>query len=383
MVRTSTRSGGVRPPSPVSLLVSLAIANVKKRFKAEHAKVKRAEKATKKMESDIRRHERQNEELAKLRRKDAEVVKKLLDVGRCGVRLKLRSLFPYVRNDFMPLEEKREAMRTTSWVFCKECDAATEGCDGWRRPFGIRTPEDLEGSCRHVPYCVHNGARPGRKGAPFAFRDLETLLPPTEYLPDPPDANLYHKLLKKESRLMLPRLGCSGVVAPSPPPLLLPEPAMLDEPLPPPPPTFPKCQRKLCQQPPTPDHALTSTNVVCKVSERDYNLETPLKRALRQKAHSHKNVLGMNDVIFYKHMRDHNLEPAEAHAEVLNRKRLVHAGRGSTYEAPEMGHLVLGLLNGVPVEDPCPPPPLPNPWQAHLKQHPVAKAGLVAALEAF
>ena len=30
-----------------------------------------------------------------------------------------------------------------------------------------------------------------------------------------------------------------------------------------------------------------------------------------------------------------------------------------------------------------PAPPLPNPWQAYLKQRPVAEAGLVAALEAF
>jgi len=364
MVRTSTRSGGVRPPSPVSLLVSLAIANVKRRFKAEHAKVKRAEKATKKTESDIRRHERQNEERAKLRRKDAEVVEKLLDVGRCGVRFKMHGACQVVRNDWVPEvneHDRLESMRRTSWVFCKACDE--EGRGAWHKPLRFYSPEELDSGLRHQPYCAHSGARP----AALEWR---------------------HRFTLAEVR-KLPRLGNGALDVPlvaSPPPPPPPPPGLRQEASEPPPSlhlTFPKCQRKLGTEPLTADHVLASTNVVCKVSERDYNLETPLKRALRQKAHSHKSVLGMNDAILYQHMRDHNLEPAEAHAEVLNRKRLVHAGRGSTYEAPEMGHLVLGLLNGVPVEDPCPPPPLPNPWQAYLKQQPVAKAGLVAALEAF
>ena len=130
--------------------------------------------------------------------------------------------------------------------------------------------------------------------------------------------------------------------------------------------------------------ALTPPTAVCKVPERDYNLAASLKRALRQRAHSRKNVLGMNDAIFYKHMRDHNLEPEEAHFEVLKRMRLLHAGRGSTYEPPEMGHLVLGLLDGKPIPDSMLPPMVAhNPWQTYLDQRLVDKAGLVAALEAF
>ena len=323
-----TRSGGVVKPSPVSAMMANAIVNVKKHLRAEYLKTKRAADATKAAERLKHLQKRDVVQLAALRRKDAEVVEKLLEMGRCPVRLKLRPLFPYVRNDFMPLKKKRKAMHGTSWAFCKECDAATEGRDGWHKPFRIHMPEELDGGCRHVPWCVHNG-RPECNGEGLAYRLLEDLLPLTEYLPDPPDANLYHKLMTKEPRLMLPRLG-ARVVAPSPSPALL-EPAMPDEPPPPPPPTFPKCQRKLCEQPPTPDHVLTSTNRVCKVSERDYNAETPLRRALRQKVHSHKSVLGMNDVIFYKHLRDHNLEPEEAHAEVLKRKRLIHAGHGSSY----------------------------------------------------
>jgi len=369
-----TRSGGVVKPSPVSALVANAIANVKKHLRAEYLKAKRAADVTRAAERLKHLQKRDVVQLAALRRKDAEAVEKLLEVGVCPVRLKLRPLFPYVRNDLASLKEKRKAMHSTTWAFCAKCHAATEGRDGWHNPFGT------------VPWCVHNG-RPERSGEPFAYRFLEDLLPLTEYLPDPPDANLYHKLLKKEPRLMLPRLG-ARVVAPSPSPAL-PEPAdALDEPPPPPPPTFPKCQRMLCTMPPTPDHVLTSTNVICKVTERDYNLETPLKRALRQRAHSHKHALGMNDVIFYKHMRDHNLEPDEAHAEVLRRKRLIHAGSGSSYEPPEMGHLVLGLLDGVPVDDPTPPPPSPpDLWRAFLKQRAnqreLDNSGIVERLRAF
>ena len=381
MVRTSTRSGGVHRPSPVSLLVSLAIANVKKRFKAQHAKVKRAEKVVKQTELGLRRNERHNEERAKLRRKDAEVAQTLLDMGRCSVRFKLHGACQVVRNDWVPEvneHDRLESMRRTSWVFCKACDE--EGRGAWHKPFRFYSPEELDSGRRHQPYCTHSGGRPGCEHAPSTFRDLGRLLPPATRGPE----SLCAKLMEKEPRLMFPRLGHNALDVPLVPPTLPPpEPLALPEAPPEPPPTFPKCQRKLAAKPPTTDHVLTSTNVVCKVSERDYHLETPLRRALRQKAHSRKSVLGMNDVIFYKHMRDHNLEPEEAHAEVLKRKRLVHAGCGSTYEPPEMGHLVLGLLNGVPVEDPCPPPPLPNPWQAYLKQRPVAEAGLVAALEAF
>ena len=146
---------------------------------------------------------------------------------------------------------------------------------------------------------------------------------------------------------------CPAPPAPPPPP---PPPAAAD---------VPKCQRNLTDKPPTPDFVLTSTNAVCYDSERDYNLESPLKRALRQKAHCHKHVRAMNDVVFYKHLRDHNLEPEEAHAEVLRRKRLIHAGQSGAYEPPEMGHLVLGLLHGQPVADPVPPPPPTNPWMTH------------------
>ena len=77
MVRTSTRSGGVHQPSSVSLLVSRSIANVKKCFKAEHAKAKRAQVSAKRTEEEQKRQQRYVEKCAKLRRQDAEVVEKL------------------------------------------------------------------------------------------------------------------------------------------------------------------------------------------------------------------------------------------------------------------------------------------------------------------
>jgi hypothetical protein len=362
MVRTSTRSGGVRQPSAVSLLVSLAISNVKKRFKAEHAKAKREEKAVKQAEVDRQRHERQNEQRAKLRRKDAEVVEKLLDMGQCAVRFKLHGACQMVRSDRVDRAKwlkRRESMKRTSWVLCKACD--DEGRHAWRNPFQFYAPNELDTGHRHVPRCRYHSV----------------------YCPS------VHELRKgptlRDVRV-LPRDGCCALDAPlvptPPPPPEPPEPPT--EPPAEPPPIFPMCQRKLCTMPPTPDHVLTSTNVVCKVSERDYNTETPLKRALRQKAHCQKDVLGMNDVIFYKHMRDHNLEPEEAHAEVLRRKRLIHTGCGGTYEPPEMGHLVLGLLDGEPIPDSMLPPMVgANPWQTYLAQRFIDKTGLVPALEAF
>ena len=363
MVRTGTRSGGVHQPSAVSLLVSLAIANVKKRFKAEHAKAKREEKAVKQAETDRQRHEREREQRAKRRRKDAEVVEKLLDMGQCAVRFKLHGARQMVRRDGVDRAKwlkRRESMKRTSWVLCKACD--DEGRHAWRNPFQFYAPNELDTGHRHVPCCRYHSV----------------------YCPS------VHELRKGPTLrdvCVLPRDGCCALDVPLAPPTLPPPPEPPEPPAEPPaepPPTFPICQRKLCTMPPTPDHVLTSTNVVCKVSERDYNLETPLKRALRQKAHCQKDVLGMNDIVFYKHMRDHNLEPEEAHAEVLRRKRLIHTGRGSTYEPPEMGHLVLGLLDGEPIPDSMLPPRVgANPWQTYLAQRFIDNTGLVPALEAF
>ena len=363
MVRTGTRSGGVHQPSPVSLLVSLAISNVKKRFKAEHAKAKREEKAVKQAETDRQRHEREREQRAKLRRKDAEVVEKLLDMGQCAVRFKLHGARQMVRRDGVDRAKwlkRRESMKRTSWVLCKACD--DEGRPAWRNPFQFYAPNELDTGHRHVPCCRYHSV----------------------YCPS------VHELREGPTLrdvCVLPRDGCCALDAPLAPPTPPPPPEPAEPPPEPPaepPPTFPICQRKLCTMPPTPDHVLTSTNVVCKVSERDYNLETPLKRALRQKAHCQKDVLGMNDTVFYKHMRDHNLEPEEAHAEVLRRKRLIHTGRGSTYEPPEMGHLVLGLLDGEPIPDSMLPPRVgANPWQTYLAQRFIDNTGLVPALEAF
>jgi hypothetical protein len=363
MVRTSTRSGGVRKPSPVSLLVSLAIANVKKRFKAEHAAAKRAEKAAKQAESEHQRHARENAGRAKLRRKDAEVVEKLLEMGQCCVRFKLRGARQMVRCDGVDRAKwlnRHESIKHTTWAFCKACD--DEGRHAWHTPFRLYEPDELDAGCRHVPGCVHTGVR----------------CPTVDELRNRPTLRDV-RVLPRDSYCALD----VPLAPPSPPPP--PETPERPEQPPPPRPTFPKCQRNLTDKPPTPDYVLTASNVVCSDSERNYNLETPLKRALRQRAHSHKDVRGMNDVVFYKHMRDHNLEPEEAHAEVLARKRLIHAGRGSTYEAPDMGHLVFGLLDGEPIPDHLLPPEAvgDGPWQAYLNERPLDKAGLVQALEAF
>ena len=366
MPLSRTRSGGVSKPSVVTTLVAAAIVNVKKRFRLKHAKARKGANAIKAEERLKAQRAAHVEERIHLRLKDAEAVAQLIETGNCPVRLKMRPLFPYVRSDTASLDEKREAMHGTTWAFCQECDA-------WHKPLQLYAPEELVAGCRHVPWCTHNCERPQRIRETLTFEDMDALCPLTTRA----SGSLCHHLMLMEPRLMFPRLGYSAhdvpvaVDVPVPPP-------RPPSPPPPPPPTFPKCQRKLCSKPPTPDHVLTSTNVVCMDSERDYNLEPPLKRALRQKAHSHKHVRAMNDVIFYKHLRDHNLEPEEAHAEVLRRKRLIHAGQSGAYEPPEMGHLVLGLLNGQPVPDPTPPVAASNPWLTHCVER-----GMVNALEAF
>ena len=157
MVRTSTRSGGVHQPSSVSLLVSRSIANVKKCFKAEHAKAKRAQVSAKRTEEEQKRQQRYVEKCAKLRRLDAEVIEKLLERGKCTMRFKMRGAHQLVRNDWASLEDKRESMRGTSWVFCKACD--DYGTDAWHNPSKLLSPEELLGGHRHQPCCTHNGAR--------------------------------------------------------------------------------------------------------------------------------------------------------------------------------------------------------------------------------
>ena len=374
MVRTSTRSGGVHQPSSVSLLVSRSIANVKKCFKAEHAKAKRAQVSAKRTEEEQKRQQRFVEKCAKLRRLDAEVIEKLLERGKCTMRFKMRGAHQLVRNDWASLEDKRESMRGTSWVFCKACD--DYGTDAWHNPSKLLSPEELLGGHRHQPCCTHNGARweGGRVSLTCPeLRRVPRKLPRPEYWGSACDVSL--------------------VVSPPPPP----EVPDADGSLQRVDPSFPKCLRNLCAKLPTPDAALAAAAMVSQASEHVYNQETPLECAQRQKAHSHKDVLAMNDEVFYKHLRDHNVEPEEAFQEVLKRKRLIHAGKSDAYEPPQMGHLILGLLNGVPVPDPAPPegkgatPPgndeadvyapwIHNPWQTYLKHRAVANSVIVEAL---
>lgn len=369
MARTNTRSGGAHQPLPVSRLVSSAISNVKKRLKAERLKAERA----KKQEAERKRKERELQNRAKLRLEDAEVVKKLLAAGKCAVRFKMRGALQLVRDDRIPIKERRESMRETSWVFCTACDDL--GCHAWHNPRTFCSVEQLDRGRRHVPFCVHNGACAASA-----------------------DVRIGMTLRKLK---ILPRFAYSALEVPllaSPPP-------------PPPPPTEPV--RLLRRDPTFPaylrhhtcprdpalivrDAALDAARKVADASEAEYAQELPLERALRQKAHYRKNVLAMGDDVFYKHLRDHNVEPDEAFEEVLKRKRLIYAGTSDVYEPPEMGHLVLGLLDGVPVPDPAPSlviaardeadvyaPWIQNPWQTYLDQKTVANSGVVQAMQAI
>jgi len=367
MVRTGTRSGGARrQPSPVSRLVSSAISNVKKRLKAERAKAVLA----KKREAEQKRRERKLEARAKLRLRDAEVVGKLLAMGKCAVRFKMCGAFQLVRDDLAPIKERRESMRETSWVFCKACDDL--GCHAWHNPRAFCTVKQLDSGRRHKPFCVHNGARP-------ASEDVRLGMTPRQ--------------LKIQPRLAYSTLDVPLVAPPPSPP---PPPAEPDGPLRRDP-TFPACLRHTCTRDPViRDAALDAARRVADASEDAYNQESPLERALRQKAHYRKDVLAMGDDVFYKHLRDHNMEPDEAFEEVLKRKQLIYAGESDAYKPPEIGHLILGLLDGAPVPDPAPPlvirsrdeadiyaPWILNPWQTYLDQKGMANSGVVQAMQAI
>ena len=122
-------------------------------------------------------------------------------------------------------------------------------------------------------------------------------------------------------------------------------------------------------------HAFSWYSWLVTHSDREHNQETPLECAQRQKAHSHKDVLAMNDEVFYKHLRDHNVEPEEAFEEVLKRKRLIHAGKSDAYEPPQKGATPPGND-----EADVYAPWIHNPWQTYLKHRAVANSVIVEAL---
>ena len=121
-----------------------------------------------------------------------------------------------------------------------------------------------------------------------------------------------------------------------------------------------------CAKPPAAPW-LADAAAACEKAAAEWKRETPLASALRQKAHWWKDEAGMSDEVLYKHLRDHNLEHAEACAEVARRRELIREGKGGEYAPPEMGRPVLGLLNGQPVPFPK-ADPVVNPWAAHLAQ---------------
>ena len=169
MVRVGTRSGGVHQPSPISLLMSHAIANVKKRFKAEHAKAEHARKCARRAEHADAQQQRKAKEHQKWVSYNDAVIKKLLEMGQCGVRIKMGP-FSMTRDDRKPLEQKRELMRSTCWVFCKACEA--KGCNAWHNPHEFLSPEELANGQRHQPRCE---IVVGQASQPVTFRESQVL----------------------------------------------------------------------------------------------------------------------------------------------------------------------------------------------------------------
>ena len=248
-----TRSGGVVKPSRVSALVTDAIANVVKRLKAERLKAKKAADAERASERLKHLQKRDVVQLAALRRKDAEVVEKLLDMGQCAVRFKLHGACQMVRRDRVDRAKwlkRRESMKRTSWVLCKACD--DEGRHAWRNPFQFYAPNELDTGHRHVPCCDAQRQASRAKGKPCAVQDLEPLRRQlADHRPDPPDANVCDKLARDgvaphdpATRIRTHARAAGRVSAAT----ARASPSRAEPPPEPHRATFPKCQRKLCRR---------------------------------------------------------------------------------------------------------------------------------------
>jgi hypothetical protein len=134
------------------------------------------------------------------------------------------------------------------------------------------------------------------------------------------------------------------------------------------------CRAAVAGAPPLPECAkppaatwFAEAAAACVKAAAEWEREAPLARAQRQKVHWWKDEAGMSDGVLYKHLRDHNLEHAEAQAEVERRRGLIREGKGGEYAPPEMGRPVLGLLDGEPVPYPK-ADRVVDPWADYLAE---------------
>lgn len=382
------------------------------------------------------------------RRADARAADKLLAEGRCHVRLRVRSLKTFANRQTDPHtnKQKRAAMRKTCWVWCSDNEQ-------WHNPVRFFGPEELAAGARHAPQSVLVGNASWKRRRTAAARGvahraaLLTQLrrrstpepaapavgPPKITVslarlqqPAPPPPEPAEKLSQWPSRdacggpWPMPKADWDALLKVATRPATgessdskdeeggMPDSrrvhvaqAIYDLPGVKPVPSAdapPPAQRARPGE--RPDTAAIAAAEVADAAHVEWEHETALARAERQKAHGYKGLLGMSDAIFYKHLRDNVLTHEEAHAEVHKRKCCIRAGTSGQYAVPEgvhpMGKRITPPLRfrlfGVAEDDPkdlidlnTATAPRHNPWVAYVQHREAVRLTdpLVRALEAF
>jgi hypothetical protein len=292
--RAASASAGARDRhTPVSKLVAKIMKGVIKHFKDERIKAEKAAKAAKDAQRDADADAWIAQKYAEQREKDAKSIDALLGKEECAVRLRLR-----------PPEPSRGVLE---WLAKSR----------WNRlapfRFAINATSRLESA-------VVKRRRRRREHDAWAMRKvLPTLLRKSDAPPPPP----VHDVLAADAAEDAARSGVSRQAKWVPPPLSAE--------------AIGPAARKL-------DFVALAAEHVAELAEAEWAAESRQERSARQKEHGCKSLLGMTDDIFYKHLRDNVLEPAEAREELQRRKRCIHNGQGATYGPPEGLHPTFGLM---------------------------------------
>lgn len=328
----SAAAGARNRHTPVAKVVAKIMKGVIQHFKEERIKAEKAAKAAKDAQQDADADAFIVERYAKQREKDAKSIDALLKQERCAVRLRLR-----------PPEPTEEAC---AWLAKSR----------WNRlapfRFAINATSLLESA-------VVKRRRRRREHDKWAMRKvLPALLRKADAPPPPPPV---HDVLAADAAEDAARSHVSLQAKWVPPPLSAE--------------AIGPAARKL-------DFVVLATNHVAELAEAEWAAESRQERSVRQKEHGCKSLLGMTDEVFYKHLRDNVLEPAEARAELERRKRCIHNGQGATYGPPEGLHPQFGLMEEEEGGQPPPPAPpssptdptdvyadwLRSPWEHYLQQ---------------
>jgi len=335
----SAAAGARNRHTPVSKLVTKIMKGVIQHFKDERIKAEKAAKAAEKAAKDAAKAAKDAQQdadaeawiveaRAKQQEEEAKSIETLLEEERCAVRLRMR-----------PPEPSGEVLE---WLAKSR----------WNRLGPLSFSVSRFGSA------VVKRRRRRREHDKWAMRKvLPALLRKSDAPPPPPPV---HDVLAADAAEDAARLGVSRQAEWVPPPLSAE--------------AIGPAARKL-------DFVALAAEHVAERAEAEWAAESRQERSARQKEHGCKSLLGMTDEVFYKHLRDNVLEPAEARAELERRKRCIHNGQGATYGPPEGLHPTFGLAEEEEEGQPPPAPPssptdpadvyadwLRSPWEHYLQQ---------------